>query len=218
MRAQIGPKSDQNRPRGSLFGALFSVRFLTTFFGGQKLTRGRFLAVVNLRNPSNRVCFAVWTRSGVFLEKNGPRSLPVRFLRQKGSQKAPQNGPKWSQEASFSSAVFPPIFSTVFDLILGALWPPGGPQIPPWTPPACPQIPPGIPPGTPTDPRVPPRCPPGSPESPKMEPNGHFGSRSAHFGHFWEQPSNGICGNRQGALEVSTLSSSQTGGSLDQWG
>ena len=68
--------------------------------------------------------FTVWTRSGFFFGKIVPRSFSDRFLLQNGSQKAPQNGPKWTLEASFLSVVFPPTFYTVLAPILGPFWAP----------------------------------------------------------------------------------------------
>ncbi len=92
---------------------------------------------------------------------NSRRGLPHTPLRGLPSP------PRFLPEASFFRAVFPPTFCTVFDLILGAFWPPGPPQLPPWTLPATPRVPPGTSPGTPRDTRGPPGAPRGPPSAPK---------------------------------------------------
>ena len=57
----------------------------------------------------------MYTRYGAFRLKIAPRALPDRFLSRKGSQKAPQNGPKWSRSPFFSLPFSSCFFASFLD-------------------------------------------------------------------------------------------------------
>ena len=114
MASQIRPKI---RPKSRFFlflSAPFSAPFLTP----KIRPKVDFRSALDHQNPSDHMCFTVFARYDAFLRKIVPRSLPDRFLLQKGSQKAPQSGPKWSREPSFFGAVFSLPFLNTFGSIL----------------------------------------------------------------------------------------------------
>ena len=103
----------QNRskiyPKPNFLTPCFSTLFWSAF-KIQKLVHCRFFVQSDPVKSFKSYGFYSMNSLWLFFWKIVPRSFSDRFLLQNGSQKAPQNGPKWTLEASFLSVVFPPTF------------------------------------------------------------------------------------------------------------